>query len=188
MFSPYSTHLLPLSRSLRLTRHARPEAIARRFLSTLPPPAELRPQPRRTPKEVPSHNADSKPNPDRNSNSNSDKTSKPDTTAPPRPRRIGSRIITVFFSICIGLTVSEHVLNINWVSGPSMAPYLNKGYGVENLNRDIVLVDKTLPGRSDLKRGMVVIFPCVLPYPYPSHFNSNFSRLILTVSSMDKEP
>lgn len=161
MFSLYNAPLSPLSRSLRLSRHVRPDLFTRRFLSTLSPPSEPRFQ---RPKPNPKHNTDSNPNPnpspESKSSQNTDKTSNPETTTPPNSKRVGSKILTVFFSICIGLTFSEHVLNINWISGPSMAPYLNRGYGTEHLNKDMVLVDKTWSGRSDLKRGMVVIFPC----------------------------
>ncbi|KAL4783184.1 peptidase S24/S26A/S26B/S26C [Aspergillus varians] len=89
----------------------------------------------------------------------------------PRPARRTLRTLRVFAPILpIGLFFSEHVLQVLWVSGPSMTPYLNEDYETMHTKRDVVLVNMwpfggtgfTLPWRQEqkrrLERGMVVLF------------------------------
>ncbi|EER38622.1 mitochondrial inner membrane protease subunit Imp2 [Histoplasma capsulatum H143] len=56
------------------------------------------------------------------------------------------------------LLLSDHLVQVMWVNGPSMTPCLNEGYGETNLVKDMILVKKWEPTRN-LKRGMVVTFP-----------------------------
>ncbi|OAX82819.1 hypothetical protein ACJ72_02823, partial [Emergomyces africanus] len=54
--------------------------------------------------------------------------------------------------------LSDHLVQVMWVNGPSMTPCLNEGYGETHLVKDMILVKKWEPARS-LRRGMVVTSP-----------------------------
>ncbi|PYH97389.1 LexA/Signal peptidase [Aspergillus ellipticus CBS 707.79] len=65
----------------------------------------------------------------------------------------------------IGLFFSEHVLQVMWVRGPSMTPYLNEDYEQMQTKSDIVLVNMWGGGglwpwerKRRLERGMLVTF------------------------------
>ncbi|KAJ9293735.1 hypothetical protein DTO271G3_7617 [Paecilomyces variotii] len=64
----------------------------------------------------------------------------------------------------IGLFFSEHVLQVMWVRGPSMTPYLNQDYAQMQTKSDMVLVNMWPWGgwpwerKRRLERGMVVTF------------------------------
>ncbi|PYI06032.1 LexA/Signal peptidase [Aspergillus sclerotiicarbonarius CBS 121057] len=65
----------------------------------------------------------------------------------------------------IGLFFSEHVLQVMWVRGPSMTPYLNEDYEQMQTKSDVVLVNMWGGGglwpwerKRRLERGIVVTF------------------------------
>lgn len=65
----------------------------------------------------------------------------------------------------IGIFFSEHVLQVMWVRGPSMTPYLNENYAQTQTESDMVLVNMLPWGIGWLwnrermvERGMVVTF------------------------------
>ncbi|PYH48682.1 putative mitochondrial inner membrane protease subunit Imp2 [Aspergillus saccharolyticus JOP 1030-1] len=65
----------------------------------------------------------------------------------------------------IGLFFSEHILQVMWVRGPSMTPYLNEDYEQMHTTSDMVLVNMWGGGgfwpwerKRRLERGMVVTF------------------------------
>jgi inner membrane protease subunit 2 len=66
----------------------------------------------------------------------------------------------------IGLFFSEHVLQVMWVRGPSMTPYLNEDYEQMHTKSDMVLVNMWPWGgagwpwerKRRLERGMLVTF------------------------------
>ncbi|KAJ5153454.1 uncharacterized protein N7482_009932 [Penicillium canariense] len=84
----------------------------------------------------------------------------------PRPVRLmcrGARVLVPL--IPISLFFSEHVMQIMWVKGPSMTPYLNEDYDQMHTKSDMVLVNmwslhRILPWKRQtrLERGMVVTF------------------------------
>lgn len=84
----------------------------------------------------------------------------------PRPIRLmGRSVRTLAPAIPICLFFSEHVMQIMWVSGPSMTPYLNEDYDQMHTKSDMILVNmwsmhRLLPWKNDrrLERGMVVTF------------------------------
>lgn len=93
----------------------------------------------------------------------------------PRPARQTLRTLKVLAPILpIGLFFSEHVMQVLWVNGPSMTPYLNEDYDNMHTKKDIVLVNMwpfggagfSLPWREErkrrLERGMVVLFRYVV--------------------------
>lgn len=93
----------------------------------------------------------------------------------PRPARQTFRSLKVLAPILpIGLFFSEHVMQVLWVNGPSMTPYLNEDYDTMHTKKDIVLVNMwpfggagfSLPWREErkrrLERGMVVLFRYVV--------------------------
>jgi inner membrane protease subunit 2 len=89
--------------------------------------------------------------------------------------------------IPIGLFFPEHVMQVMWVRGPSMTPYLNEDYDQMQTKSDMVLVNMwswggLLPFRKErkLERGTVVTFRLVFPFLY-SHFFLQL-RLDCTVS------
>ncbi|EGD84580.1 hypothetical protein H112_08293 [Trichophyton rubrum D6] len=61
--------------------------------------------------------------------------------------------------LALFIVIREHVLDIKWISGASMSPYLNKGYNIDNIDSEMVLVDVTYATKLHLERGMVVVFP-----------------------------
>ena len=63
--------------------------------------------------------------------------------------------------LALFIVIREHVLDIKWISGASMSPYLNKGYNIDNIDSEMVLVDVTYATKLHLERGMVVVFPLV---------------------------
>ncbi|EEH34778.1 peptidase [Paracoccidioides lutzii Pb01] len=63
--------------------------------------------------------------------------------------------------------LSEHVVQVMWVNGSSMKPYLNEGYEETHLVKDMILVKKWNPA-SDLRRGMVITFPSHLNPSQPA--------------------
>ncbi|EEH50088.1 uncharacterized protein PADG_06167 [Paracoccidioides brasiliensis Pb18] len=65
------------------------------------------------------------------------------------------------------LLFSEHVVQVMWVNGTSMKPYLNEGYEETHLVKDMMLVKKWNPAR-DLRRGMVITFPSYLNPSQPA--------------------
>ncbi|KAL1877685.1 hypothetical protein Plec18167_004651 [Paecilomyces lecythidis] len=83
----------------------------------------------------------------------------------PAPVRRTFRVARVLAPIVpIGLFFSEHVLQVMWVRGPSMTPYLNEDYAQMHTKSDMVLVNMWPWGgwpwerRRRLERGMVVTF------------------------------
>jgi inner membrane protease subunit 2 len=65
----------------------------------------------------------------------------------------------------IALFFPEHVLQVMWVRGPSMTPYLNENYDQTQTQSDMVLVNMWPWGSMNpfqkqrtLERGMVVTF------------------------------
>lgn len=78
--------------------------------------------------------------------------------------------------IPISLFFSEHVLQIMWVKGPSMTPYLNEDYDQMQTKSDMVLVNmwsmhRLLPWKDKrrLERGMVVTFRYEFSNPESIH-------------------
>ncbi|EED19414.1 mitochondrial inner membrane protease subunit Imp2, putative [Talaromyces stipitatus ATCC 10500] len=77
-----------------------------------------------------------------------------------------ARVLRVIAPIVpIGIFFSEHVLQIMWVSGPSMTPYLNENYEQTHTESDVILVNLWPWGSMwpwnmtrRLERGMVVTF------------------------------
>lgn len=63
--------------------------------------------------------------------------------------------------LALFIVFREHVLDVKWISGASMSPYLNKGYNIDNIDSEMVLVDVTYATKLHLRRGMVVVFPLV---------------------------
>lgn len=64
-------------------------------------------------------------------------------------------------ALAIGMFFSEHILQVMWVRGPSMTPYLNENYAEMQTESDMVLVRMLSPPWSQtktLERGMVVTF------------------------------
>ncbi|EFQ97640.1 hypothetical protein MGYG_00678 [Nannizzia gypsea CBS 118893] len=61
--------------------------------------------------------------------------------------------------LALFIVLREHVLDVKWISGASMSPYLNKGYNIDNIDSEMVLVDVTYATKMHLQRGMVVVFP-----------------------------
>ncbi|OJD15437.1 signal peptidase I [Emergomyces pasteurianus Ep9510] len=77
----------------------------------------------------------------------------------PRFRKAALRLGGYSLFAAGGLVLlSDHVVQVMWVNGPSMTPCLNEGYGETHLVKDMILVKKWEPARS-LRRGMVVTFP-----------------------------
>jgi mitochondrial inner membrane protease subunit 2 len=84
----------------------------------------------------------------------------------PTPVRRTARVLRTLAPIVpIGIFFSEHVLQVMWVRGPSMTPYLNENYAQMQTESDIVLVNvwpwgSTWPWNRArrLERGMVVTF------------------------------
>ncbi|PGH09450.1 signal peptidase I [Blastomyces parvus] len=77
----------------------------------------------------------------------------------PRFRRTAFRLGGYSLLALGGLVLlSDHLAQVMWVSGPSMTPCLNEGYGETHLVKDMILVKKWEPARN-LRRGMVVTFP-----------------------------
>jgi inner membrane protease subunit 2 len=84
----------------------------------------------------------------------------------PRPVRLMGRGARALIPLIpISLFFSEHVLQIMWVKGPSMTPYLNEDYDQMQTKSDMVLVNmwsmhRLLPWKDKrrLERGMVVTF------------------------------
>ncbi|KAJ5815856.1 Peptidase S24/S26A/S26B [Penicillium robsamsonii] len=65
----------------------------------------------------------------------------------------------------IALFFPEHVMQVMWVRGPSMTPYLNEDYATTQTKSDIVMVNmwpwgSIMPFKKDrkLERGMIVTF------------------------------
>jgi inner membrane protease subunit 2 len=78
---------------------------------------------------------------------------------------MGRGVCALLPLIPISLFFSEHVLQVMWVKGPSMTPYLNEDYDQMHTKSDIVLVNmwsmhRILPWKNHrkLERGMVVTF------------------------------
>ncbi|PGH34523.1 signal peptidase I [[Emmonsia] crescens] len=77
----------------------------------------------------------------------------------PRFRKVALRLGGYGLLAAGGLVLlSDHLVQVMWVNGPSMTPCLNEGYGETHLVKDMILVKKWEPARS-LRRGMVVTFP-----------------------------
>lgn len=87
-------------------------------------------------------------------------------SAIPAPVRRACRTLRWFAPIIpIGLWFPEHVMQVMWVRGPSMTPYLNEDYAQSQTKSDIVLVSmwpwgSMIPFQKErkLERGMVVTF------------------------------
>ncbi|KKK15862.1 mitochondrial inner membrane protease subunit Imp2, partial [Aspergillus rambellii] len=88
------------------------------------------------------------------------------------PSRRSFRVLRILAPIIpIGLFFSEHVLQVMWVRGPSMTPYLNEDYEQMHTKSDMVLVNMWPFGgagwpwerKRRLERGMVV------PFANPRH-------------------
>jgi len=84
----------------------------------------------------------------------------------PSPVRRTFRVLRILAPIVpIGIFFSEHVLQVMWVRGPSMTPYLNENYAEMSTRSDMVLVNmwqwaSGWPWERSrrLERGMVVTF------------------------------
>ncbi|KAF9893178.1 hypothetical protein FE257_012593 [Aspergillus nanangensis] len=85
----------------------------------------------------------------------------------PTPVRRTFRVLRILAPIIpIGLFFSEHMLQVMWVRGPSMTPYLNEDYDQMHTKSDMVLVNMWPWGgagwpwerKRRLERGMVVTF------------------------------
>ncbi|PYI26611.1 LexA/Signal peptidase [Aspergillus indologenus CBS 114.80] len=84
----------------------------------------------------------------------------------PQPFRRSVRVLGATLPLLpIGLFFSEHVLQVMWVRGPSMTPYLNEDYEQMHTASDMVLVNMWGGGglwpwerKRRLERGMVVTF------------------------------
>lgn len=87
-------------------------------------------------------------------------------TSLPLPIRRTARLLRLVAPIVpIAIFFSEHVLQIMWVSGPSMTPYLNENYDRTHTESDVILVNLWPWGTvwpwnrtRVLERGMVVTF------------------------------
>jgi inner membrane protease subunit 2 len=81
-------------------------------------------------------------------------------SALPSPVRRTFRALRILAPVIpIGIFFSEHVLQVMWVRGPSMTPYLNEDYAQMQTTSDMVLVNMWPWGsRRRLERGMVVTF------------------------------
>ncbi|KAJ5396958.1 hypothetical protein N7509_005071 [Penicillium cosmopolitanum] len=83
----------------------------------------------------------------------------------PRPVQRTCRGLRILAPLVpISLFFSEHVMQVMWVRGPSMTPYLNEDYHENHTKSDMVLVSM-MPSRvwpwertRRLERGMVVTF------------------------------
>lgn len=89
----------------------------------------------------------------------------------PKPIRRTFRVLRILAPIVpIGIFFSEHVLQVMWVRGPSMTPFLNEDYDAMHTKSDLVLVNMWPFGgagwpwerKRRLERGMVVTFRWVL--------------------------
>lgn len=84
----------------------------------------------------------------------------------PRPVKHTCRVLRVLAPLVpISLFFSEHVMQVMWVRGPSMTPYLNEDYDQMQTKSDMVLVNMSSLSRFwpwnrtiRLERGMVVTF------------------------------
>ncbi|RAL11252.1 uncharacterized protein BO97DRAFT_444158 [Aspergillus homomorphus CBS 101889] len=84
----------------------------------------------------------------------------------PLPFRRSVRVLGAALPLLpIGLFFSEHVLQVMWVRGPSMTPYLNEDYEQMHTTSDMVLVNMWGGGgfwpwerKRRLERGMLVTF------------------------------
>ncbi|EAW09936.1 putative mitochondrial inner membrane protease subunit Imp2 [Aspergillus clavatus NRRL 1] len=85
----------------------------------------------------------------------------------PTPIRRTFRVLRVLAPIVpIGIFFSEHVLQVMWVRGPSMTPFLNEDYETMHTKSDMVLVNMWPFGgagwpwerKRRLERGMIVTF------------------------------
>ncbi|KAH2984357.1 hypothetical protein KXW58_009445 [Aspergillus fumigatus] len=85
----------------------------------------------------------------------------------PTPIRRTFRVLRILAPIVpIGIFFSEHVLQVMWVRGPSMTPFLNKDYETMHTKSDMVLVNMWPFGgagwpwqrKRRLERGMIVTF------------------------------
>lgn len=84
----------------------------------------------------------------------------------PTPVKHTCRVLRVLAPLVpISLFFSEHVMQIMWVRGPSMTPYLNEDYDQMQTKSDMVLVNMSSLSRFwpwnrtiRLERGMVVTF------------------------------
>jgi mitochondrial inner membrane protease subunit 2 len=87
-------------------------------------------------------------------------------SALPLPVRRTFRVLRILTPIVpIGIFFSEHVLQVMWVRGPSMTPYLNENYTEMSTRSDMVLVNMwqwvfgwPWERSRRLERGMVVTF------------------------------
>lgn len=76
------------------------------------------------------------------------------------PRRF-AKDCSRYFLICLGwlpvaVFVNNHVVELNWINGPSMAPLFNERHN-ETTRRDVCLSRK-YRAQKNLQRGMVVTF------------------------------
>ncbi|EAW21181.1 putative mitochondrial inner membrane protease subunit Imp2 [Aspergillus fischeri NRRL 181] len=85
----------------------------------------------------------------------------------PTPIRRTFRVLRILAPIVpIGIFFSEHVLQVMWVRGPSMTPFLNEDYETMHTKSDMVLVNMWPFGgagwpwerKRRLERGMIVTF------------------------------
>jgi inner membrane protease subunit 2 len=89
----------------------------------------------------------------------------------PTPVRRTFRVLRILAPIVpIGIFFSEHVLQVMWVRGPSMTPFLNEDYEAMHTKSDMVLVNMWPFGgagwpwerKRRLERGMLVTFRWVV--------------------------
>lgn len=83
----------------------------------------------------------------------------------PSPVQRTFRVLRVLApALPIGVFLGDKVMQLMWVRGPSMTPYLNESWDESHVKRDLVLVNMWRWGwfseqrRRRLKRGMVVTF------------------------------
>ncbi|KAJ5511511.1 Peptidase S24/S26A/S26B [Penicillium expansum] len=95
----------------------------------------------------------------------------------------------------IALFFPEHVMQVMWVRGPSMTPYLNEEYAQTQTKSDIVMVNmwpwgSILPFKKErkLERGMIVTFRWVLCLFFLESSASTNTNNILDMYSSPANP
>lgn len=92
----------------------------------------------------------------------------------------------------VGIFFSEHILQLMWVAGPSMTPYLNENYEQTHTESDVILVNLWPWGTlwpwnrtRTLERGMIVTFRYV---PFTSVSRINVNSVLLTCIDRPQTP
>ena len=116
----------------------------------------------------PTANAKTNPEPEADADADANANSRPngngdgdgaETHSNPRGGRGALRALSYIIPLIpIGLVLWEiSGIELIWVTGRSMAPYLNAEYEVTNLRRDVMLA-RRVSGKTELERGMVIVF------------------------------